>query len=67
MGENVGLCRIHEFETGHIGLMIMAEVGFHGHWRAQREGVSEEQGSPTRTFEEPPFGKYSTLAEEHVF
>jgi predicted Zn-dependent protease len=28
MGENFGLCRIHEFESDHIGLIIIAEAGF---------------------------------------
>ncbi|KAE9373528.1 hypothetical protein N431DRAFT_337781, partial [Stipitochalara longipes BDJ] len=28
MGESFGLCRIHEFETGDIGLIIKAEAGF---------------------------------------
>ena len=28
MGENFGLCRIHEFEANRIRLIVMAEAGF---------------------------------------
>jgi hypothetical protein len=28
MGENSGLCQIHELEADYVGLMITAEAGF---------------------------------------
>jgi hypothetical protein len=28
MGESFGLCRVHDFEAGHIEWMMMEEAGF---------------------------------------